>query len=147
MLLPEGRSGIEDGCLAMRSSFLFSSATFTALLISILVVDLTIATSLATGVVVAAAVAPFAIAGLLVWFIRKRAGRLKSACVVKLDGHLDALVSQAHTAILKEVVKCGYANILINCKRVTFIDSAGLSVLISIVKAVAPRNGVEGVSG
>lgn len=63
------------------------------------------------------------------------------ACVVSLDGRLDAYWADHLAAILEEAVQAGSHEIVLECSAVTFLSSAGISVLLR------SRNRLQSIRG
>jgi anti-sigma B factor antagonist len=121
---------------------LLPGAGLTGFLISAVYVDATTVAGFTTSLAVAAGVAA-ALVG--IWgFLRRHTRKppiSKPACVVRLDGRLDARVAKSHRTMLNELILRGHVNFVFDCRRVTFIDSTGLSVLIATQKAIDPAHG------
>jgi anti-anti-sigma factor len=65
----------------------------------------------------------------------------ESATVVALDGIVDGITSDGVHLSLSEVVKQGTVRLVADFAAVTYVSSAGLRVLLSIVKEVRQRGG------
>jgi anti-sigma B factor antagonist len=61
--------------------------------------------------------------------------------VVRLTGRLDANSSDALKTALKEVAATGLAHLVVDMQAVSFIDSSGLSALVSGYRAVREQDG------
>lgn len=67
--------------------------------------------------------------------------------VVHCGGSLDADSVSAFKKIAYDLVGSGSTRFVIDCTDLTFIDSMGLGVLISLLRRVRQRNGDVKVSG
>jgi anti-anti-sigma factor len=65
----------------------------------------------------------------------------ETATVVALDGIVDGLTSEGVHLSLSELVKKGTVRLVAEFKEVSYTSSAGLRVLLSIVKDVRQRGG------
>jgi len=70
--------------------------------------------------------------------VRKAEG---DAYVVDLPGELDLYTSPAAKAAIQELIAQGHYYLVINLQRSRYIDSAGVSVLISALKGVREHGG------
>ena len=64
-----------------------------------------------------------------------------SATVVALDGIVDGLTSDGVHLSLSELVRAGTVHLVADFKEVSYTSSAGLRVLLSIVKDLRQRGG------
>lgn len=61
--------------------------------------------------------------------------------IISFSGRLDASVVTESKTILKDTAARGYDQVAVNLKNVSFIDSSGLSALVSGFKAVGENGG------
>ncbi len=67
--------------------------------------------------------------------------------VMHCDGSLDADSVTAFKKVAYDLVGAGSTRFVIDCHNLTFIDSMGLGVLISLLRRVRQRNGDVKVAG
>ncbi len=61
--------------------------------------------------------------------------------IMQCGGSLDADTVSAFKKVAYDLVGAGSTRIVIDCANLTFIDSMGLGVLISLLRRVRQRNG------
>jgi anti-sigma B factor antagonist len=61
--------------------------------------------------------------------------------IIPLEGHINAAAASEIRQLLNQLVGFGYPNLLIDMKKVTFMDSAGLGVLLSGLKKCRSSGG------
>jgi anti-anti-sigma factor len=67
--------------------------------------------------------------------------------IVRVSGRLDASVAQAFRDVLKSAVAEGTVSLVIDMHTVSFIDSSGLSSLVSGFKAAREKEGTLVLAG
>ena len=67
--------------------------------------------------------------------------RIESAQIVALEGELDAASSAQTRTELRERLKKGQIRFVIDLSAVPFLDSSGLSVLVTVLKAAREQGG------
>ena len=67
--------------------------------------------------------------------------------IVTLKGRLVSADTQRVRVAMLQVVEEGHAMLVVDISQVTFIDSSGLSVLLSVFKAVRKRGGEMNLFG
>jgi len=67
--------------------------------------------------------------------------------VVRVSGRLDADSAGALKAALKDAAAAGLIHLVVDMQDVSFIDSSGLSALVSGFKAARERNGALALAG
>ncbi len=60
---------------------------------------------------------------------------------VEIEGEVDAYTTPSFAESIRGSLDRGCQHIIVDMERVTYIDSCGLGVLISALKALAERNG------
>lgn len=61
--------------------------------------------------------------------------------VIKVSGRFDAYSADAFKVELQSVTAAGYIRLVVDLAEVPFIDSSGLSALVSVFKVVREQNG------
>ncbi|NTU72398.1 MAG: STAS domain-containing protein [Coriobacteriia bacterium] len=70
-----------------------------------------------------------------------QAQQSQSDCVVTLGGEVDVYTAPKLKERLIELVEGGCSNVVVDLEGVSFIDSSGLGVLVSILRRARERDG------
>jgi anti-anti-sigma factor len=70
-----------------------------------------------------------------------------SIMLVHLGGRLDANTSPQVKAVLQRLVEEGFYKIIVDLRRVPFIDSSGLAALVSGLRLAREKGGTLALSG
>lgn len=65
----------------------------------------------------------------------------KTVIVLDADGALDGYTFPFFEQYLQEILEAGFAHLVINCRRLSYLSSAGIGVLIGFAKEVRERHG------
>lgn len=63
------------------------------------------------------------------------------AMIMLLDGYIDTYNCGYFRKQAEKVISAGYANVICNCKNISYISSTGVGVLIAIFKAAKEKGG------
>ena len=67
--------------------------------------------------------------------------------LVRLNGRLDATTSPEVRAILQDLLETDQPKIIVDLQEVPFIDSSGISSLVSGLRLAREKNGTLALSG
>ncbi len=62
--------------------------------------------------------------------------------VIDITGNLDSVTSTDLNTFLNDLIEDGINKILLNCKQMDYVSSAGLRVILAASKKLSPKDGV-----